>query len=75
MMYHLQLNYQVLVQVHSLQQVHHSMEEVTEKGEEEEGGLSVGGHSLLQGLVKILREWELHLRQEAAVHLWDVVVE
>jgi hypothetical protein len=56
-------------------QVHRSLEEVTEKGREEEGGLSVGVQLPLQELVKSLREWGLHLQQEVAVLLWDVVVE
>jgi hypothetical protein len=51
------------------------LEEVTEKGKEEEGGPSVCVQFLLRELVKILREWELHLQREAAVLLWDVVVE
>jgi hypothetical protein len=51
------------------------LEEVTEKGKEEEGGLSGGVRFLLQELVKSLREWELHLRQEVVALLWDVVVE
>jgi hypothetical protein len=58
-----------------LLQLHHSSGEVTEKGEEAEGGPSVCVWFLLRELVKILREWELHLQQETAVLLWDTVEE
>jgi hypothetical protein len=65
----------VLVGIHLLLQVHHSLKQVTEKGKKEEGDQSVGEQFLLEGLVKSPKELEVRLQQTVAGLPWDVVVE